>query len=869
MTVISDSIRSVSGVPDDRQITFACSVLRDSDGGDAIVSTRFENVTPVDGEFSVDLDPGPAEVVIRNQTFKFVVPVSGPSRLWPLIEDYVPVAAPVVNAAVVAKNAAVAAADRAEAVADVQDAAIADVVVAGETKAALDASYAPVSVVATVGTKLTQSQVDARVTAVGDATYVRSDVVEEPVARALGWTIATDARWAGGADPTGIADSAPALRSAITATPADGTVWLPEGVYLHSSGALDLGAKYLRGAGRSTKIIRANWDVNGAFIRARGTLASTKHTTLTANASIGAVTLTVASTTGIAVGEYLLLGSNDVFHAAANNKRGEVVQVSAINSGTQLSLWTPLRDSYTTAGVAGLFKRGDLVGGGISGLSIDDAEPNTHKMGYIEVQHARGYSIDNVSCLNSGGAALVLDNVLDSSVSNFYSAEQNDDTANGWFGYGINVSNSCDGITIANCHFARVRHGVTTTGGGVTRVGVPRNIVVIGSTARACNAAAFDTHPDSGGVSFIGCGVSGTKSAAFQLRGRDDRVVNADVNGAGTGVMVTSSAVDYVVEGGSYRHIRDTGVGGQGNAIRICPATDGAAPKNGRILGVNAYDISYAAVHLTLSDGGATPGVEPVGLLIKGCEFANTGVAGAYKSAIYVDDGITMDGTLFVLDSVFRNVDGGAMDYAIRVPTTVTNAKFIDLIGINLVTAMINDAAASATTNIPELVRRIDAAELARSRGMMIVPGTDAMNGLIVRQRSSVQAGNLFEWQKFDGSLYGRLTADGVLQIPRLGNHSFGGGGFANQLLTVAAGSDTFTALAARGNTAAQSADIFKVQTSAGVTKSGALAGGTLFSDDSAQGMILKDSTGHYWRVTVSTSGVLTTADLGTTKPAS
>jgi hypothetical protein len=118
MTVISDSIRSVSGVPDDRQITFACSVLRDSDGGDAIVSTRFENVTPVDGEFTVDLDPGPAEVVIRNQKYVFVVPESGPSRLWPLIEDYVPVAAPVVNAAAAAKNAAVSAKTDAEAAAE-------------------------------------------------------------------------------------------------------------------------------------------------------------------------------------------------------------------------------------------------------------------------------------------------------------------------------------------------------------------------------------------------------------------------------------------------------------------------------------------------------------------------------------------------------------------------------------------------------------------------------------------------------------------------------------------------------------------------------------------------------------------------------
>lgn len=126
MTVISDSIRSVSGVPDDRQITFACSVLRDSDGGDAIVSTRFENVTPVDGEFSVDLDPGPAEVVIRNQTFKFVVPVSGPSRLWPLIEDYVPPVPMVLNQAVAAKNAAVTAQTEAEAAADRAEAAAAN-----------------------------------------------------------------------------------------------------------------------------------------------------------------------------------------------------------------------------------------------------------------------------------------------------------------------------------------------------------------------------------------------------------------------------------------------------------------------------------------------------------------------------------------------------------------------------------------------------------------------------------------------------------------------------------------------------------------------------------------------------------------------
>lgn len=41
--------------------------------------------------------------------------------------------------------------------------------------------------------------------------------------------------------------------------------------------------------------------------------------------------------------------------------------------------------------------------------------------------------------------------------------------------------------------------------------------------------------------------------------------------------------------------------------------------------------------------------------------------------------------------------------------------------------------------------------------------------------------------------------------------------------------------------------------------------GGDFVHDDSSKGTVLKDSNGHYWRVTISTGGVLTTTDLGTT----
>ena len=42
---------------------------------------------------------------------------------------------------------------------------------------------------------------------------------------------------------------------------------------------------------------------------------------------------------------------------------------------------------------------------------------------------------------------------------------------------------------------------------------------------------------------------------------------------------------------------------------------------------------------------------------------------------------------------------------------------------------------------------------------------------------------------------------------------------------------------------------------------------GDLIIDSSSRGLVLKDTSDHYWRITVSTSGTVTSTDLGTTKP--
>ena len=45
------------------------------------------------------------------------------------------------------------------------------------------------------------------------------------------------------------------------------------------------------------------------------------------------------------------------------------------------------------------------------------------------------------------------------------------------------------------------------------------------------------------------------------------------------------------------------------------------------------------------------------------------------------------------------------------------------------------------------------------------------------------------------------------------------------------------------------------------------VVGKDILWDTGSYGVVLKDTGGHYWRVGVSTTGVLVTADLGTSKP--
>lgn len=104
MTVITETIDTIAGADTTTTFQFASSLVRDSSGDNALITTAGVQVKPVNGVLTTpDLDPGPAVVQVGVQSFAITIPDSGtPIRLWPLIEAALPVppaqqAAAVVN----------------------------------------------------------------------------------------------------------------------------------------------------------------------------------------------------------------------------------------------------------------------------------------------------------------------------------------------------------------------------------------------------------------------------------------------------------------------------------------------------------------------------------------------------------------------------------------------------------------------------------------------------------------------------------------------------------------------------------------------------------------------------------------------------
>lgn len=390
-----------------------------------------------------------------------------------------------------------------------------------------------------------ESNIIAATDAAEAATIAAEAVISRTSARSVGQGEQTVNVKDHGALGNGTTNDKPAIQAALDNALTVGAriVVIPAGDYLISSGTLNVPegvslvgegmgvSRLIRGGSVATIV-----DLNG------GSIGSTL-TTLTANAAVGAATLTVTSTTGIAVGDWvLLLDDRAPDPDKPTRPNGELVRIASVNSSTSLTLVTtsPTATQSSYRGVSGTFDDAALEGIGsyltssnarlvavtlaegssVRSLSIVNPTPGSVSSGVgISAGATWNAVISDVEISGIDGAGINLGHAVGAKVTGCHIHDLVDDTVNDRYGYGINITGAASDIIISNCTFARMRHAFTTD--GHTNGGIPRRITVSDCRAHQTHHTAFDTHGAGYNVVFDNCVSVESAVYGFNARGRN------------------------------------------------------------------------------------------------------------------------------------------------------------------------------------------------------------------------------------------------------------------------------------------------------------------------------------------------------------
>ena len=476
-----------------------------------------------------------------------------------------------------------------------QDAAVAAQVQSGEqTKAALDAWLGASG----VGGKVDKSSLVVNVSDYGAALDgATNDAVafQAAIAQAASTGRPGVVTWAGRAAVTGIT--------------------LPAGVVL-------------RGHGTGSVLVQAS-GAGPALIGATGSLGSP--VLLTADAAENATTLTIASTTGLAAGDTLILSDTTSYNPLdATYKSGEQVIVKSVDSGTQVTLTTRVRGSwatpshaYTVANGARVRKAAFVRGIGVEDCAIEGDPSSATVLG--QFTYCDGVSVRNVRVRSGGTAAWVFTTTRDFTVSGGSIRNLTDNLAGGQVGYAVAASGASEGGAITGVTISKVRHGFTTM---ADDTGMPHSVTVSGCVITdGITAAGLDTHAAGEDIHFTGNTIVGGGGAGIAIRSRHTSATGNRIRGcAGSGIQCTETlAADIDIVGNVVRNVGERGF------------VTGAAVAGLRIKG-NIFDrMGLEGVRVTADSTGVRiedNDVTNVGLTTAGRNHIQslTGVAGQSKT---------------------------------------------------------------------------------------------------------------------------------------------------------------------------------------------------------------------------------------------
>lgn len=492
-----------------------------------------------------------------------------------------------------------------------------------------------------------------------------------------------------GAVGDGVTDDRLAIQAALNAAPGTAAVLLPPGDYLIGSGtSLDVPADvFLIGQGQGvSRLIRGG--SGGNIVTFVGGSLGVTEATLTANAAVGASTLTVDSTATIAAGDWLLLTDDRPPDPAQPTwPGGELVMVASVASGTSLVLRTtsPTADQTTHRGVSGTFdnaapegigaylvaQNAKLVGvtladgAALRNLSLINPTPGTGNGAGVNARFTSNVVIEDVEISGMDGTGIVLGFTDSASIRNCQIHDLVDDPGNSRFGYGIDITGASQDAVISGCSFDRLRHGVTTN--GHTSGGIPRRITVADCRSLRSHHSSFDTHGAAYQVLFTDCVSVESAQYGFTARGRDITYRGCEaIRPSNYGFNVgTVPARRIVIDSCVVRDGGSAGIQVSGDGIDDVYVTntfvDGCAG-NGALLGFgNARQTITDCLFFNIGQGGAGP--------YYGISFA-TGALGGVDAP-----NTLISGNLFVKNKVY----GAATDYnaAVNIPNVVLTSVVV------------------------------------------------------------------------------------------------------------------------------------------------------------------------------------------------
>jgi hypothetical protein len=298
---------------------------------------------------------------------------------------------------------------------------------------------------------------------------------------------------------------------------------------------------------------------------------NTSLTSLT-TATIGGTTVTrvlLTSTAGLAVGDWVMVGSSTVLWPGETNVRWfESAQIVALTADTSIDLHRRLlgEEFGTLNASLRLFKIPDVRLEGARLRVIADGDvfqsAQTGRLAAVEIRGGIGHRLVNCHAESWWERFIQFRSSVKHEIDGAsWDALPDIPTSNEAFGFGVQEVAACYGGLIAGIQGGRCRHGYTSGGVNVATYdgttpwsyGMVGNSIIKLATVHGASVVAFDTHAGTYGVTLdsltaqdpVNQPNSSTLPAGFQNRGYRTRMLNCSSRGGDSGFRDKSALTDW------------------------------------------------------------------------------------------------------------------------------------------------------------------------------------------------------------------------------------------------------------------------------------------------------------------------------------